>query len=225
MKYKDLNKLEIGMPLESKEYGIGTINNIWTYRNKIYLSLKIEDLFYQYELSHKDDLKDLNFIKNKNNYHQQEIVKEETQEDLNFIKNKNNYYNQEIIEEETQEDLDFRLKYPMKFHCIDGHYVRSPYEQQIDDFLTEQNIIHYYEKRVKNYNTNETYYPDWYLPNITKKGVYIEFFDVNEENYKEKTERKLKFFKEQNLNLIILYQKHMKNYREYIIDKIEEYKK
>lgn len=203
MNYNDIEKLEIGMPLESQEYGIGTINNIWTYRNELYLSLKIDDdEIYQFNLKNKYDLKD-----------------------LNFIKKKNNYYKQKIIEEETQEDLDFRLKFPMKFHCIDGHYVRSPYEQQIDDFLTEQNIIHYYEKRVKNYNTNETYYPDWYLPNITKNGIYIEFFGINEENYKEKTERKLKFFKNQNLNLIVLYQKHMNNYREYIIDKIEEFKK
>ena len=121
MKYSDVEKLEIGMLIESQEYGIGTINNIWSYENKIHLSLKINDKLYHYKLFNKEDLKD-----------------------LNFIKKKNNYYKQEIIEEQTQEDLDFRLKFPMKFHCIDGHYVRSPYEQQIDDFLTEQNIIHYY---------------------------------------------------------------------------------
>lgn len=139
------------------------------------------------------------------------------------IQNKTSNDSTEFVEENN--DLDYRLNFPMKFRCLDGHYVRSPFEQQIDDFLTEQNIQHYYEKRIKNYETNETYFPDWYLPNITTKGIYIEFFGINEQKYKDKTERKLKFYEKENLNIIPLYQKHIENYREYIIDKIEEFKK
>lgn len=122
--------------------------------------------------------------------------------------------------EENSELNDFRKKYPAEFHCEDGHYVRSPYEQQIDDYLNERKIRHYYEKRYKNFKTGECYYPDWFLPDLTKKGVYIECFGKQDTDYKTKTEKKLEFYKQENIDLIEIYPENIKNLKEFLDDQI-----
>ena len=129
----------------------------------------------------------------------------------------------EKFDTENDELRDFRKKYPAQFHCEDGHYVRSPYEQQIDDYLNEKHIRHYYEKRYKNFETGECYYPDWFLPDLTKKGVYIECFGKQDEYYKNKTEEKLKFYKKEKINLIKIYPENIQNLKEYLDDEINKY--
>ena len=195
------------------------------YENSAYMKLVALAKIYENEYNSKTLInnvyKEIASIKEKKqnfkNKQQEKTQIKAEKKDLNPI---------EDLEEIDQDTLDYRLLYPMQHHCDDGHYVRSPYEQQIDDFLTSEGIIHYYEKRLKNYDTGETYYPDWYLPTITNKGVYIECFGLNDEKYKEKTERKLNFYtKIEMINLIEVYPKHMKNFKEYLSDKIEEYKR
>ena len=129
----------------------------------------------------------------------------------------------EKFDNENDELKDFRKKYPAEFHCEDGHYVRSPYEQQIDDYLNERHIRHYYEKRYKNFETGECYYPDWFLPDLTKKGVYIECFGKQDTYYKTKTDEKLKFYKKEKINLIEIYPENIQNLKEYLDDEINKY--
>lgn len=116
-----------------------------------------------------------------------------------------------LIQEEqlgSDEILDYRRVYPMTYRCKDGHYVRSKAERIIDDSLFEAQILHIYEKRVVNEDNEEEYYPDFYLPFEGKtfgkeKGIYIEFFGLEDNEKYMKTElKKLAYYKSKGLDVI-----------------------
>lgn len=207
--------------IKDKEYEISA------YLKLIALAEVYDDEFNSSFLLNKVDDDIANIQSKKENY-QKQYNNQKPQKSL-FGDDDENEETEIFPKEETKdldtETIDYRLLYPMTYHCEDGHYVRSTYEQLIDDYLTSKEIIHYYEKRCKNFDTGETYYPDWFLPKITEKGVYIECFGINDEKYKEKTQKKLAFYKKENLNVIEIYPKHINNFKEFLDDKIEEFRR
>ena len=67
-----------------------------------------------------------------------------------------------------------------KFKTEDGHTVRSPHEQTIDNLLYRTRIPHAYEKALP-YNKDNGYpiIPDWFVPVIdNENGIYIEYYGV-----------------------------------------------
>lgn len=139
-----------------------------------------------------------------------------------------------LIKEEQQgsdEILDYRRVYPMTYRCKDGHYVRSKAERIIDDSLFEAQILHVYEKRVVNEDNEEEYYPDFYLPFEGKtfgkeKGIYIEFFGLEENDKYMKTElKKLAYYKSKNFDVIEVRDKNISCIDEYLEDQIRKINK
>ena len=139
-----------------------------------------------------------------------------------------------LIQEEQQgsdEILDYRRVYPMTYRCKDGHYVRSKAERIIDDSLFEAQIIHVYEKRVVNEENEEEYYPDFYLPYKgnpfgKEKGIYIEFFGLEENEKYMKTElKKLAYYKSKGFDVIEVRDKNISCIDEYLEDEIRKISK
>ena len=139
-----------------------------------------------------------------------------------------------LIQEEqlgSDEILDYRRVYPMTYRCKDGHYVRSKAERIIDDSLFEAQILHVYEKRVVNEDNEEEYYPDFYLPFEGKtfgkeKGIYIEFFGLEDNEKYMKTElKKLAYYKSKGYDVIEVRDKNISCIDEYLEDEIRKINK
>jgi hypothetical protein len=80
--------------------------------------------------------------------------------------------------------------------CIDGHVVKSSYELTVCDWLHENNIPHEYEPILENEFK--------FCPDFLAKGFYIEVWGVTSKAYKERKERKKKFYKKIGASLIEL---------------------
>jgi len=127
---------------------------------------------------------------------------------------------------DKEEVLDYRRVYPMTFRCKDGHYVRSKSEKMIDDALTARKIIHYYEQRIVNEESNETYFPDFFLPHIGgNNGTYIEYFGLSTPEYMKTEEKKKSFYKKNNISVIFIQDKHIANLDDFLEDEIRKIEK
>jgi hypothetical protein len=127
---------------------------------------------------------------------------------------------QENFNEINEEDVDFRKRFPAKYRCDDGHYVRSSFEQIIDNYLFEKRIWHVYEKRYISL-TNQQYFPDFYLPEY---NLYIEYFGV--ENNKQKNEAKKELFlKDKKNHFAFIYPEQQGILKEVLEDIIKHHKK
>lgn len=188
------------------EKSIFYINKIYIYNNTQYLSLlstdKNDNICYTYKT-----IEFINEIKNKNITAIKDIFT-----NTKSTKNK-------ITEKETE---DFRLKYETKYRTKDGHYVRSRAELIIDNWLYDNNILHEYEKRITDDNTNNHIFSDFY---IKEKNLYIEYYGLNTNEYKNKIEYKRKIYEQNNLKCIELYEKDLENIEDVLEDKLLHNKK
>ena len=96
--------------------------------------------------------------------------------------------------EETDESQgdDYRNKHEKPYRCEDGDYVRSKAEREIDDFFFKNRIWHEYEATYVHSETNQKYYPDFYLPD---HNLYLEYFGLNTPEYVEKRESKIQMYR------------------------------
>jgi len=123
-------------------------------------------------------------------------------EEIKSLKNKKDFAN-------NFRDNDYRQKWPAEYQCDDGHYVRSPYELIIDNWLHHHNYKHEYEKSVFMKNApDEIVLSDFYLP---EENIYIEFWGIEEnEKYKNRKEQKIKLYDENKLKRIDLTKNDIK---------------
>jgi len=86
---------------------------------------------------------------------------------------------------------------------IDGHIVKSIGEQIIDDILYNNMICHCYEKDVYELGTDQrSIKADWFIPVFGNKGIYIEYWGMDTEDYIKNKEEKKRLYKEHNIPLI-----------------------
>lgn len=116
-------------------------------------------------------------------------------------------------------DVDFRLKYPANYRCQDGHYVRSRAEIIVDNWFYTKGIAHCYEKKIPGQKMICDFYLIW-----KGKEYYIEVWggmQDPEENriYQERKKQKIKIYEEQNINLLSLDDRDIKN----VEDKLSDY--
>jgi len=91
--------------------------------------------------------------------------------------------------------------------CTDGHWVENDLEKQVDDLLYALRLPHVYAKRV-NQITERTVKCDWFIPVLSdSKGIFIELWGMDTEDYKRNKEEKISFYKEEELPLIQIYKK------------------
>jgi hypothetical protein len=103
----------------------------------------------------------------------------------------------------------FAEKYPAPLRTSDGHMVRSQGEIIIDNWLYEQRILHSYERLVP---IEEPMRCDFYLPEISESGVYIEYWGMESNpQYKERKQNKIELYKANDLKLIEIHAKDIGN--------------
>ncbi len=94
----------------------------------------------------------------------------------------------------------------LRYRANDGHRVRSKAELEIDNWLYTHRIIHAYEDAIP-----EAKRCDFYVPTSDDKGIYIEYWGMNDEKYLKDKEEKIKIYKKHNLQLVSLEHKDLKS--------------
>ena len=158
--------------------------------------------------------------------------KDKTEESIGQVDNQGN---ETVVEDDGVDSniewQDYRRVYPMNIRCKDGHYVRSKAEKLIDDYLFDNQIIHIYEKRVVNENNDETYYPDFYLPYLGRqvgecKGIYIEFFGLEDnKKYLATEKKKINYYKSKGFDVIEVRDCNIDSIEDFLEDQIRKIKK
>ncbi|MBQ8357362.1 MAG: hypothetical protein IJX39_06080 [Clostridia bacterium] len=105
-------------------------------------------------------------------------------------------------------------EYASPFLCEDGHKVKSPYEQIIDDWLYHTGILHAYEKIIP-LDKNHKLTPDFYIPKLKRKdgtilnNIYIEFWGYGKSNisYQNTKDYKTEIYPQlcQRDNITVIY--------------------
>jgi hypothetical protein len=86
---------------------------------------------------------------------------------------------------------------------IDGHIVKSIGEQIIDDILYNNLICHCYEKDVYELGTDQrAIKADWFIPVYGNKGIYIEYWGMDTDDYIKNKEEKKNLYKSHDIPLI-----------------------
>jgi hypothetical protein len=134
----------------------------------------------------------------------------------------NNIVNQTTTPQSSATDSteysDFRKKYPPKYKCMDGHYVRSRAEVMIDNWLYVNGVAHVYEKKLP---INEKVYSDFYL----RDGkVYIEFWGMeSDEKYVRRMQQKIEVYTKNGFSLIELHDSDLEKLGEVLPIKLLKY--
>lgn len=116
-------------------------------------------------------------------------------------------------------DIDIRLRYPAKYRCNDGHYVRSKNEVIIDNWLFEKNIAHAYEKKIEGQNM----LCDFFIKSKTGKYIFIEVWGLNDEKYLQRKKEKENIYKNNNLILISISENEIQNIDDFLGDLTKRY--
>lgn len=116
---------------------------------------------------------------------------------------------------------DFRLRYPRKHHCVDGHDVRSLSEQAIDDWLSRNQVYHEYERLS---NVPEKLVPDFTVYASDGRPVFIEFWGLLDDPvYIQRRKEKTEAYYRHRCKLIDLYPDSLKNMDFELRKKLHEY--
>lgn len=87
-------------------------------------------------------------------------------------------------------------------YSSDGHALDSDMEIRIDDILYSNEIFHCCHKRVTEIS-ERVVISDWFIPiEGINKGIYIEYWGMDNEKYKQNKEEKIKLYLENDLPLI-----------------------
>lgn len=119
-----------------------------------------------------------------------------------------------------QHDGDTRKTWEAAYRCKDGHYVRSKGEMLIDNYLYDNNLLHSYEKKpflAEDDEIDKKRTSDFYLP---KGKIYIEFWGLETEKYKDKRETKVALYKKNQYKLIELEDADIKNIEDILTVKL-----
>jgi len=84
----------------------------------------------------------------------------------------------------------------LRYKTLDGHMVRSKAEMLIANWLTQHNILYFYEKSVP----NTPYFCDFYLPN---QNIFVEYWGkLDDPEYQTRMKQKTEAYHTQGLRLI-----------------------
>ena len=112
-----------------------------------------------------------------------------------------------VIQQETQ-NYDFNKNDTSgQVKCVDGHWVENDLERNVDDILYSLRRVHVYAKKV-NEITSRAVKSDWFIPVLSDtKGIYIELWGMETEDYLKNKKEKIALYKEEELPLIEIYRK------------------
>lgn len=101
-----------------------------------------------------------------------------------------------ITEEKERADKDTVAVTNPKNRASDGHICKSKGEVDIDNILYKYNICHAYGLKVKEIpsTTERTVTADWFVPLHGTKGIYIEYWGMDKQDYQDNKEEKLALY-------------------------------
>lgn len=101
-----------------------------------------------------------------------------------------------ITEEKERIDKDTVAVTSSKNRASDGHICKSKGEVDIDNILYKFKICHAYGLKVKEIPPmqDRTIIADWYVPLEGTKGIYIEYWGMDKQDYQDNKEEKLKIY-------------------------------
>lgn len=106
--------------------------------------------------------------------------------------------------------------------CVDGHWVENDLEREIDDMLYALRRPHVYAKKV-NEITSRGVKSDWFIPVLSDtKGIYIELWGMETEDYIKNKEEKIALYNEEELSLIQIYRKDVLSDKALLKDNLEQ---
>lgn len=131
---------------------------------------------------------------------------------------------QKTIEAEDDKELEYdshKNDTSGQVKCVDGHWVENDLEREIDDILYSLRKVHVYAKKV-NEITERCVKSDWFIPVLSDtKGIYIEFWGMDTEEYKKNKEEKVKLYQQEELQLIQIYRKDVLSDKALLKDNLE----
>jgi len=152
-----------------------------------------------------------------------ECKREKQEHEKIWIRTQSDDYTRKVIMAEIPDDPDIRKQWEAKERCTDGHYVRSRAEVIIDNYLFNNRHVHAYEKKVfLPNNPDEILLSDFFIPT---HNVYIEFWGLNTERYKDNRERKTKLYENNKIDVIHLTDKEIKILDDILPGLLHKYKK
>lgn len=116
-----------------------------------------------------------------------------------------------------------------KNRASDGHICKSEGEVIIDDILFKGKVCHAYERKVKEISTKErTVLADWFIPTDGFDGIYIEYWGMNQKDYQDNKEEKLKLYEKykDTVKLIEINKNDIKDRQtleDYIFQKLKDF--
>lgn len=116
-----------------------------------------------------------------------------------------------------------------KNRAADGHICKSQQEAEIDNILFDKKICHAYERRVKEIpSTERTITADWFIPLSGTKGIYIEYWGMDTDDYEENKREKLKLYEKykDKVKLIEIQKEDVndrQNLEDYLFEKLTSY--
>lgn len=101
-----------------------------------------------------------------------------------------------ITEEKERSDKDTVAVTNPKNRASDGHICKSKGEVDIDNILYKYHICHAYGLKVKEIPSlqDRTVVADWFIPLHGTKGIYIEYWGMDKQDYQDNKEEKLALY-------------------------------
>lgn len=134
-------------------------------------------------------------------YAQSEILLNIVKQDIKEIIQKKK--GKDIIQETAEEKvIEFNVnKNRGAIRGVDGHFLDSDKEKEIDDLLFSLAIPHAIHYNVPEI-TERTVICDWYIPVLPGKGIYVEYFGMDTSDYIRNREEKIELYRKHGLKLI-----------------------
>lgn len=173
-------------PFELKDYYFNLRSNIYRIANFEYVknnSKKLFALAYLVNEIHKDS----------------SLLSRVTDDVKDIIEKKTPSKNIKLTQYSEQSDS----QKSSIIRTIDGHIVKSIGEQIIDDILYNSLICHCYEKDVYELGVGQrNIKADWFIPVYGNKGIYVEYWGMDTDDYMKNKDEKKKLYKKYDIPLI-----------------------
>lgn len=109
----------------------------------------------------------------------------------------------DIIEQSNEREvIEFNVKKNQgEIRGTDGHFLDSDKEKEIDNLLFQLAIPHAIHYQVAEI-TERAVIADWYIPVLSDKGIYVEYFGMDNSDYIKNRQEKEKLYEKYKLKLI-----------------------
>lgn len=109
----------------------------------------------------------------------------------------------DIIEQSNEREvIEFNVKKNQgEIRGTDGHFLDSDKEKEIDNLLFQLAIPHAIHYQVAEI-TERAVIADWYIPVLSDKGIYVEYFGMDNNDYLKNRKEKEELYEKYKLKLI-----------------------